>query len=289
MFTLHCSRFALLCLLLTLSFACAAKANPPPTPTPDAAPATPATPTKALDLRVLTYNLNYGNTDWDEIEASIRAANADVVALQEVTADAATHLPGRLRDLYPHTALRPAQAASGFALLSRHPITSEHHLEPEFGFFGTQVATLDIGGQPVQLLNVHLQPALPKRGDGPLQIAQTVFAMERVRAQEIQRILAERAPELPALMLGDFNTLSILGVISTAHDAGFLDTAPQVLQNPDTEHPTWHWRLPSDTVRYRIDYILHSHHWQTTAHQVFYEGSSDHFPVVAALRWNATP
>ena len=280
MLTVTRSLYVLLCLLC--AFACAANANPSAPPTLEAA-------TKALDLRVLTYNLNYGNTRWDEIEASIRAANADVVALQEVTDDAATHLPARLRDLYPHTALRPAQAASGFALLSRHPITSEQFLDPAFGFFGTQIAVLDVAGQPVQLLNVHLQPALPKRGDGPLQIAQTVFAMERVRAQEMQRILDEHSAEIPALMLGDFNTLSILGVISTTHDAGFLDTAPQVIDSPDTKHPTWHWRLPSDTVRYRIDYILHSHHWQTTAHEVLYEGSSDHFPVLAALRWKAAP
>lgn len=53
----------------------------------------------------LTWNLQHERGDLDDIATTIRRADADVVALQELSVTAADHLSQALRDSYPHQVL----------------------------------------------------------------------------------------------------------------------------------------------------------------------------------------
>ena len=74
-------------------------------------------------LTVMTHNLWMGRGDADAILVAARAADADVLCLQEVTeASVAALRAAGIDDDYPHSALAPAPDWNGAALWSRLPL-----------------------------------------------------------------------------------------------------------------------------------------------------------------------
>lgn len=55
----------------------------------------------------LTWNLQHERADLDELAETIREADADVVAVQELSVTASDYLAEALRDSYPHQVLNP--------------------------------------------------------------------------------------------------------------------------------------------------------------------------------------
>lgn len=96
-------------------------------------------------------NMMYRNAELPALEADIRAANAQIVTLQEVTKPNAAML-ARLADLYPTQHICPGGRVGGPALLTR--------LEPVPGtaFCGPNLAALQVvsGEERFWLVSVHL-------------------------------------------------------------------------------------------------------------------------------------
>src|SRR5688572_6407120 len=91
--------------------------QPPPPVAVAAPPARPATD----QLRVMSYNVNFGIAgDPSTIEA-IAAVNADIVLLQETNAEWESAIVGRLGERYPHRRFDPPTdwVAGGLGILSR--------------------------------------------------------------------------------------------------------------------------------------------------------------------------
>src|SRR6478672_1642203 len=87
-------------------------------------PAAAESPTKAI--RLMTYNLNYGNWDTKATLDAIAKADVDVVLLQEITNDWKRLLETRFKDQYTHQAYRiHTRSAGGLAVLSKLPIKTE--------------------------------------------------------------------------------------------------------------------------------------------------------------------
>lgn len=103
-------------------------------------------------------NMLYKNAELAALEADIRAANAQIVTLQEVS-EANMAMVEKLRDLYPTQQLCPGRGVGGPAVLTR--------LEPVAGtaFCGPNLAALQVvaGEERFWLVSIHLHWPWPYR------------------------------------------------------------------------------------------------------------------------------
>jgi len=228
-----------------------------------------AVPADGPSISVLTYNiegLNSSGRDWTPVLEVIIAADADVVAIQELSPDALDILGPALRAIYPHTALYPANGASGSGVFSRYPVLQDMTWQ---GAFINQRVVLDFDGQPLTLYNVHPPPPIGSGG----------FTFD-VRNAEIDDIIARVDAEpraVPLVIAGDFN----MGDKTPRYEAlqtRLGDAWAQVGQGLGlTFSPLA--MLPL----FRIDYIWYSDGLLPTRADVYANGGSDHQPVYAVF------
>lgn len=239
---------------------------------------TPPAGAAPAPLRVLTLNMHHGSapdgrTDLDRLAAELRAARADVIALQEVDRhfggrsgfrDQAAELAARLgmtAVFGAHLDLGPADPGDpprqyGTAVLSRHPVVSTATLRLPAGAAGEEPrglleVVLAAPDGPVRVLTTHLTPGRP---DSRMLQARAVAA----------RIA--RSPQ-PVLLLGDLNAepgspeVRLLTALLT--DAGGGPT------------------FPADAPTQRIDYVLGEGRFSGA--EVLPTRSSDHRAVLAVF------
>lgn len=174
---------------------------------PAAACAPRAAPARFIPVRAATFNIWHDAGNWPVrrklIADVLRAADPDVIALQEVLQDSAKNLPNQadtiaadLGDYAVHfMSTSPEGAANryGNAILSRLPVLEVDtvKLEPLNDYRTAIRLRVEAAGQPVDIVNTHLawQPDA-----GP------------VRAQQIRHLL-DWLPqdEVPLVLMGDFN------------------------------------------------------------------------------------
>lgn len=249
-------------------------------------------------LSVLTYNTLYHNTDTARTITTIRASDADVVAVQELNAATIQALVRELSDAYPYQVIAPDGSTGGMGLLSRYPLTALpdsviEHLMPGGWIGSPQLVQLDFAGRSVLLLHIHAASTNLGYG-GPLRFdPATITSSVRRREAQMHAIAAfARSRPEPLLVLGDFNT----GYPSHAHHiisaalqdawlaAGFGQghTFPGA-NIPGSSRPTILGQ-PVPQWLIRLDYIFYSAHWQASrAWLPAWDGGSDHRPVQAEL------
>jgi endonuclease/exonuclease/phosphatase family metal-dependent hydrolase len=177
---------------------------------------------------------------------------------------------------------------SGQAVLSRHPIRHNQRLVlekvPTNPFYYNalyldrvaQVTEIDRSGQPLMVINVHLEAF-----DAPTRTRQT---------EVVQRLAEAYAQTFPVVLLGDFNSdlnrtaegdsRSIQALL----DSPVFASAMAVQTLPPAKTATF----PSDQPQYTLDYIFYTPQTLalvdvsvvTAAAQ-----ASDHLPVRATLRF----
>jgi endonuclease/exonuclease/phosphatase family metal-dependent hydrolase len=234
---------------------------------------------------VATYNILYKNVDLPKLVAVIREARADLVALQETNAESEKFLRRQLGDVYPHMMFREgARAAGGFGFLSRSALQNPQFLDPLPGCCGAWVAEVKLAGSNTQIVSVHL--ATPKTGKLAtiLGAAQMFQDVEEIHAKEITRIHEAMNRQLPAIVLGDFNSLSTFRPPTFLSQHGFTDSFAAVTEKPD-DHPTCHYSVRGTDFKFRIDYIFHTSQLRTAASHVVPSDASDHSMVVSRLEW----
>lgn len=180
-----------------------------------------------------------------------------------------------------------AQILSGQALLSRYPIQTNQRIVlekvPSNPFYYNalyldrvaQVSTLDVGGRPLVVINIHLEAF-----DAPTRYRQT----------EAVRQLAETyAQQGPTVLMGDFNSDLNRAEEGESHSIQvMLDSpvlaptlAPSELQN--NREPTF----PSDQPEYRLDYIFYTPDTlELVEGRVLTDAAqaSDHLPISATFK-----
>ncbi|ROT29730.1 endonuclease [Micromonospora sp. HM5-17] len=179
-------------------------------------------------LRVASQNLRAGNPDPAGTVAPLAAGGADLIALQEVTAEARVAVAAALRDRYPYQA-----SVSTVGLWSRFPIRDETGVDTGLAWTRALRAVVAAPGGDVAVYVVHLGSA--RAGDTGTR-DRTVHALAaRLRADQAARLV----------VLGDLNTATTDRVIEPLtellHDAqadagrgpGFTWPAPLPLIRPD--------------------------------------------------------
>jgi endonuclease/exonuclease/phosphatase family metal-dependent hydrolase len=162
----------------------------------------------APTIRVMTWNLELGSEAAERLPAVLKATEADIVALQEVTPEAATAIENdpELVDRFPHRLLWPDRGVLGLGLLSRLPMTAgDRRAVPPIAWV---TVTLD-DGNLLRVLNAH---PLPGRIAivSPLRLPVGFDPTERDQQLQAVRAIANEleAPGDPVVLLGDLNVAS---------------------------------------------------------------------------------
>jgi len=227
-------------------------------------------------FHLLTYNVNYANPDFEASMKAIADADADVVLLQEITADWQRALVHRFEKQYPHRVFRlHARAPGGLAVLSKLPIRDEELLASPSWFPAERFVVASDAGD-VQILNVHLRPAI----DGGSWV-KGFFTTPPLRLREVETYWPKLARDLPTIVAGDFNEDTYGSAL------GFL--VKQGLARIATSGPkTWHYQTshagkPSDVLAMDIDHVLIDKSFVARDGKVLDAGTSDHRPVLVTL------
>ena len=220
-------------------------------------------------LRVVSANMFFGRGDAEVIVARVREAGADVLCLQELTADAVTRLKqAGLDELMPHSQLelrgsKPSSAGSG--IYSRFPLGEGPAVPPSMMAQPTALVELP-DGEVAELICVH--PCAPgvRRWGGPT----------RWRAE-----LGELPPpgKLPRVLAGDFNATLDHGVFRDVLRLGYADVARQAGK---ALIPTW--GLPGKGAVLTLDHVLVDRGCAVLACSVHAIPGSDHRAVYAAIQ-----
>lgn len=244
---------------------------------------------ESIELRVMSYNIAAGYGNIDGIAEVIAEYRPDVVALQEVDIhwgersdfqDQVRFLEEKLgmnsffAEIYNFESeaenVPPRQF--GLAILSKSDIIrQENHMlsrmstqseEPGLLLMpGFPEITIEKEGIEIHIFNTHLD----YRGDPMVRIAQ---------AEETLEIM--NAVDGPIILAGDLNARP---------DAEELSPLFHRLEDVWTQKESGDpgFTFPSDQPDRRIDYILHSGHFQVTDAFTVQTEASDHLPVVADL------
>ncbi|MFN8533443.1 MAG: endonuclease/exonuclease/phosphatase family protein [Dehalococcoidia bacterium] len=224
-------------------------------------------------LRVMTYNVGNGLAPASRLAEVIRASLADVVGLQEVTADQEAGLRRLLGDDYPYQILH-GDGIPGKGLLSRHPIVEgerlhSHPARPDLR------ATIDAAGRTFQVAVVHPEP--------PRLHARGLRSRPHTAAQ-FDRLVSLAAHELPLVLLGDFNMTRLQAQYRRVTAAGLVDAFFVAGRGFGQTFPLRRGRMPLLPVL-RLDYIWLSSQLEPLSAHVGRDAGSDHLPVIADLRW----
>ncbi|GAB4512206.1 MAG: hypothetical protein OHK0046_11370 [Anaerolineae bacterium] len=223
-------------------------------------------------LTLVSYNLAAAYTP-DQVEAVaevILAIDADIVALQELSVNAAEVLADRLGAVYPEQALHPVQELGiyGQGMFSRYPISEDTFWRTGLGH---QRAVVTVGEQPIVIYNIHA--AFPFVRGGLV-----------IRREDAQYVLALAAEDTqPVLVVGDFNTTQRSADYRRMR-AAFDDAFLQVGQGFG-----FTYRALGRVPLARIDYVFHDDTFQPLRARVWPESAgSDHHPLVVTLALTRT-
>jgi endonuclease/exonuclease/phosphatase (EEP) superfamily protein YafD len=230
--------------------------------------------TAAAALKLLTYNLNYANPDHTATMRAIADADADVVLLQEVDDEWKRTLADTFAKRYPHQVFRAHQRyAGGIAVLSKVPIKSEEMIpSPERTWFPAQRVVVDAPFGAVQILNVHLRPAV----DGGSWI-KGFITTPPIRLREVKAYWPKLAHDVPTIVAGDFN--------EDPQGSAVAFLAQQGLARVPTKGPrTWHYvDHGHELLKMDIDHVMIDDTLSAKDGEVLDVGTSDHRPVVVTI------
>lgn len=245
-------------------------------------PRAPIVSADTPQLRVMTFNTQFRTQEAPKLAEIILEADADVIALQELTLATAEYFKEYLLDEYPYqlTYTRKSFMTQGKGLLSRYPlnINDEESLKSWHNSVYYQRVQIDFHGEVVTIVNTHPMP--PSWG---IQFGSIN------RSHHIDWIMEELEQESGAVvLLGDFNTTD------QSEDyrqitAQFHDSVREVglgLGQSFPDSTSWS-ALQFIPPLIRIDYVFHSPHLQAVSAGAWHEsGGGDHRPVIANLILN---
>jgi endonuclease/exonuclease/phosphatase (EEP) superfamily protein YafD len=233
-------------------------------------------------FRVLTFNTgaNAGGGRLAPLLRTVRAVDADVVALQEVPPATLEQLRTELAAAYPYQ-----EGTVDAVSFSRFPLQRAAELQLGDSPYTGQQLSVSLRGRPVVLTNVHVtRPVYRLQWRRQLVPVVRGYNPESRDAQVTELVNRIRTVPGPRLLTGDFNETewsrpyqllaAELGDSFREAGSGFGHTYPS-----NFAWGEWRFSLPL----MRIDYVFHSSELMALEARVGPDGGSDHLPVVAEL------
>lgn len=221
-------------------------------------------PENAPQLQIMTFNLLAHSRDFTDVVTILRESGADIIALQEVSIEAADAIQANLNELYPHQVMHPG-GIPGIGILSRYPIPQEAVWRT---VLQQQRVVIDWDGRDIVIYNVH--PMTPMSSGG--------FSGRNTEIADIlERIAAE---DQPVLLIGDFNMTDLAE--SYADITVVFEDAYRV-----AGQGIGYTYLLRGLPLLRIDYVFYRAPFRAFAASVGDEGGgSDHRPLSVSLVWS---
>ncbi len=235
---------------------------------------TPRTPSPAVPhIKVMSYNVNYGLAGDLSIVEVIESAGCDVVFLQETTKDWEQVLKKALGKKYAHIDFRHGRGAGGLGILSKFSFNPGELIDPpEGGWFPAWRVVLDTPLGKIQALNVHLRPQISDSGS----VVSGYFTTDTIRERQMERYVEYLDPDLPTLIVGDFNENRSGDAVAHLLQKGYKSALPEFSPYQDT----WRWRTSLGTITSQLDHIAYDRKLEPVNVWVVRAGTSDHLPLV---------
>ena len=230
-------------------------------------------------LRVGTYNVYVGNRDSGKTAAVIQRMDADVIALQEVLPGAAPGLSRCLSQKYKYR-----HFDGGLGIASRFPLRNLRFHSSRRGINGFLFGEIELPGGRVQIANLHLDPLHTWTLGDRLLLPVQLWRQRAIHRDEVEQVFENLRPELPTILLGDFNRVSDTA-IDRLRELGFTDSFATVTPRAD-RIPTIRFSIVGFPVGRRIDFIFHDNAFRTTGSALFSGRPSDHEALVSTLHRN---
>jgi endonuclease/exonuclease/phosphatase (EEP) superfamily protein YafD len=242
-------------------------------------PPTDSTPAdNSSQMTIWTHNVYYANQDVDSVAGIVRAADPDLIALQELGATLAGLLADELRADYPHQVMNPqGESVAGKGFLSRYPITESMHWQT--GALLQQRIVLDVAGNEIIFYNFH----------APTPYHFPFGYRPAGRSRDITELLNRvEADTAPVIVAGDFNmsdqSNDYWRMTQPFEDAYRGVGSPFGFTFPDFQR--FNPALEIQPPLLRIDYVFHSDDFRPIDAQVWpTSGRSDHRPLRVQLAY----
>ncbi|SMO56392.1 Metal-dependent hydrolase, endonuclease/exonuclease/phosphatase family [Chryseobacterium rhizoplanae] len=228
------------------------------------------------DIKVLTFNVKYGEYGWDKVKNYIKEQDADIILVQEKDTNRAIK-----RDLikYPSVILK-----------TKHKIVRQAELIDEKARGNSFYADIDINGKVIRIINVYLEPFRLNKsmftkldGLGFGNVSQLLSHMTptfQAHEDQVKRIrkMVDLSP-YPVILAGDFNS------VPNSYEYYNLgkDLQDAFLMAGKGSASSFHdYKVPL-----RIDYIFSSKSIIPLSYKVDQSVKlSDHYPVIAEFLLN---
>ena len=216
---------------------------------------------KTNRLKHIQFNLNFRNTQMDEVLNYFKKSSADVITLEEVTVAHQQEL-NKIKDSYPYQAYCAFYpVVGGVAILSKHPFVSENSscLKGK----GLQWSQVLVDKKPINVVAIHTFWPYPH--EQPQQIEDIKPIFKRIKGL--------------TLIAGDFNAVSwshTVKEIEKASNTKVINGLRWTIDLGKLFPLLPNFKLP-------IDHVLLSDEFQVE--DIFIERSlgSDHLPVVSTV------
>lgn len=240
------------------------------------APRAPREPTPgAAHFRVTTYNVKVERAHDPETVAAIGGSNADVLCLQEINVDWERVIRAEYASSYPHMLFYPKENAGGLAFLSRYPLLDRGVIQPPDGVHPGWIAEVEMPSFTLQLVHVHLRSLF--NGEGTP--AANFFEVGDLHRAQMQLFFEKVDPDLPTVVLGDFNEGIRGAAVRWLEDRGFQNA----LHTFRPGQFTWAGPSVGQTYDLAIDHIMAGPAFELLDAHTSRLGNSDHLPVTAHL------
>ncbi|WP_312287044.1 endonuclease/exonuclease/phosphatase family protein [Chryseobacterium gleum] len=228
------------------------------------------------DIKILTFNVKYGEYGWDKVKDYIKAQDADIILVQEKDTNRVIK-----RDLikYPSVILK-----------TKHKIVRQAELIDEKARGNSFYADIDINGKVIRIINVYLEPfrlnksmftKLDALGLGNVStLLSHMTPTFQAHEDQVKRIrkMVDLSP-YPVILAGDFNS------VPNSYEYYNLgkDLQDAFLVAGKGSASSFHdYKVPL-----RIDYIFSSKSIIPLSYKVDQSVKlSDHYPVIAEFLLN---
>jgi len=216
----------------------------------------------AYDLRVLTHNVDAANPDPERTARDLIAADADVMALEELTAGDLKIYKSAFAKLYPYQVSRDT-----VALWSKYPVVETKSVDVGFSWTRALRAEVSTPEGKVAVYVAHL---------ASVRVGTSGFTFDQ-RNNTIKALGRQIADERLAgvIVMGDFN--------GTANDRSLAPLTAGLRSAQGAAGQGFGFTWPAKFPMARIDHIMVRGVTPTKA-WVMKPTGSDHRPVIAELR-----
>ncbi|WP_351230492.1 endonuclease/exonuclease/phosphatase family protein [Streptomyces sp. NPDC002133] len=215
------------------------------------------------DLMVATHNVNADNTDPEGTARQVVESGADIVALEELTADAVPVYEKALASAYPHHSVQGT-----IGLWSKYPMSDTRDVDIRLGWKRAMRSTVSAPGGEVAVYVAHLPSVRVKLEAG-------FTASQRDESADALGEAIARDTVGRVILLGDLN--------GTMNDRSLNAVTSQMRSTQGAAGDGFGFSWPASFPMARIDQIMVKG-VEPVSSWTLPPTSSDHLPIAARVR-----